>query len=248
MNKKCCNIFSDSDFSSRLPLPSPSVPLPLSTNMNVMQIQRRGHRAKLFAAWPTVNFPSWQALLHCLLPVSRGLSVPPPPTDTLSLSLNHPAVPAPHQRGFVSLRLPLRVCLSSSSLSWLLSSSSSVFGVRFTTCPCSESSLSPGTTRPPRSDTMNVLSPPDTQMAWRTFPVLCVCVPCTCMFVWVDTFIHGYIRIDSWCHRLHLTGRVKECIQNPEHVFVFEHETAKIAWRNFFFFFLHQFQMGSTDS
>lgn len=49
-----------------------------------------GHRVRAICSSTDTKFSFWQALLHCLPPVSHGL--PPPFPSIFPVSLNHPAV------------------------------------------------------------------------------------------------------------------------------------------------------------
>lgn len=202
-----------------------------------MQIRCWGHGAKLFAAWLTVNFPFWQALLHCLLPVCHCPFIAHQPLlSPWTIQLCSPSSTRP----CVPLCLSVSVsCVSPSSLSLLLSSSSSLWSSEccaFYDCPYTESSLSPGQVDRPWSDTMNILSARPTP-PFLSFPtwidwmmdglegIYCLCVwgvglsgihihVCATKWSYPQLQCICGLTIDSWCYRLHLKqAGVKECIQ-----------------------------------
>lgn len=73
-------------------------PLFVSLSAHFMQIRSWGHRAKLFAAWPTVNFHFDKPRSHCSLPVCRCRFIAHQlPFCLLELS----SCAAPYQRGLV---------------------------------------------------------------------------------------------------------------------------------------------------
>lgn len=185
---------------SSLISPHPPCPfLAFSTHISCKS-SVEGTGAKLFAAWPTVNFHFDKPCCIVFLLFAVAFSLPPP-----AVSLNHPAVqPLINEALCVPRSFSLGVFLSSSSLYLLLSCSSSLFGHLLPECCAfydrsySESSLSAGQNDRPWSDTMNMLSSPHpplflsspTWIDWHTdglkgiYCSLCVCEgfghPCMC--------------------------------------------------------------------
>lgn len=229
--------------------PHPTCPF-LSFSTYFMQIRCWGHGAKLFAAWLTVNFPFWQALLHCLLPVCHCPFIAHQPLlSPWTIQLCSPSSTRP----CVPLCLSVSVsCVSPSSLSLLLSSSSSLWSSEccaFYDCPYTESSLSPGQVDRPWSDTMNILSarpaPPflsfPTWIDWMMDgleDIYCLCVwgvglsgihihVCATKWSYPQLQCICGLTIDSWCYRLHLKQAEWKNAFKPRACFCFER-----CWRS----------------
>lgn len=156
-------------------------PLFASLSAHFMQIPCWGHRAKLFAAWPTVNFHFDKPRSHSPLPVCRCRFIAHQlPFCLLELS----SCAAPYQRGLVcppavsSLSVS---CVPPSSLSLLPSSSSSLWSPKrcvFYGGRYRESTLSSGQIARPWSDTTNIPSactPPHPPPCQPSSPLLYRC-------------------------------------------------------------------------
>ena len=224
-----------------------------------MQIHRGGHRVGAICSSTDTKFSFWQALLHCLLPVSHGL--PPPPSP--------PSSPSPwtiQLCGPSSTTLSVR--LSSSSPSLLPSSSSSLSLVIFPPECCAFlwppvpwiQSFS-GTKRPPLEwhyehaappqHSPSSLSPPSNlnrlTHRWPEghslyFVCVCACRGGMHVRVRVNKMLSSTATLARPANRFLMLqacvssfkSRVKECVR-ARNMFLFGHETAKIAWRSNFF-------------